>query len=201
MGLHGLFGASDEITMFLETGIEGPQGPKGDKGDKGDQGPKGDQGERGQKGDAFTYEDFTAEQLSALTGPRGLKGDKGDKGDTGDQGPKGDTGPTGPAGIVLSETEPDDPSHPVWLDPTGEPDDVTVAELARRIGELDELTTSAKDNLVHAINEAAQTGSGGGGGLTDDEALEALDECGIVHPAAADSATLYIAADNTIITL
>lgn len=39
------------------------------------------------------------------------------------------------------------------------------------------------------------------GGLTDDEALQALDECGIVHPAAADAATLYVAADNTIITL
>lgn len=78
---------------------------------------------------------------------------------------------------------------------------LSYATLAQRIGELDELTTEAKDNLVHAINEAAQTGSGGGGGLTDDEALEALDECGVVHPAAADSATLFIAADNTIITL
>jgi hypothetical protein len=33
------------------------------------------QGSKGDKGDAFTYEDFTAEQLG------GLKGDKGDKGD------------------------------------------------------------------------------------------------------------------------
>lgn len=67
----------------------------------------------GAKGDAFTYSDFTAEQLSALkgekgdTGPQGLKGDTGDtgpqglKGDTGpqgEQGPKGDTGPQGPQG-------------------------------------------------------------------------------------------------------
>lgn len=77
---------------------------------------------------------------------------------------------------------------------------LSYTTLAARIGDLDELTTAAKDNLVHAINEAAQTGSGGGG-LTDDEALQALDECGIVHPAAADSDTLYVAADNTIITL
>ena len=79
-------------------------------------GPKGD------TGDAFTYEDFTPEQLAALkgetgdTGPAGPKGDTGDKGDTGakgdtgnkgetgatgqkgDTGPKGDTGATGPAG-------------------------------------------------------------------------------------------------------
>ena len=56
------------------------KGPKGDKGDIGSQGPKGD---------AFTFEDFTTEQLASL---------KGEKGDTGAQGPKGDTGPQGPQG-------------------------------------------------------------------------------------------------------
>ena len=89
------------------------KGPKGDKGDTGSQGPKGD---------AFTFEDFTPEQLVSLKGPKGdkgdtgpqgekgdtgaqgLKGDKGDKGDTGaqglkgDKGEKGDTGPQGPQG-------------------------------------------------------------------------------------------------------
>lgn len=82
----------------------------------------GDTGPKGDTGDAFTYEDFTPEQLAALkgetgdTGPAGPKGDIGDKGDTGakgdtgntgetgatgqkgDTGPKGDTGATGPAG-------------------------------------------------------------------------------------------------------
>ena len=82
----------------------------------------GDTGAKGDTGDAFTYEDFTPEQLAALkgetgdTGPAGPKGDTGDKGDTGakgdtgntgetgatgqkgDTGPKGDTGATGPAG-------------------------------------------------------------------------------------------------------
>ena len=66
-----------------ETGPQGPQGPKGEKGDTGSQGEKGD------KGDAFTYSDFTADQLASL---------KGEKGDTGPQGPKGDTGETGPQG-------------------------------------------------------------------------------------------------------
>ena len=47
---------------------------KGDKGEKGDQGEKGDKGD---KGDAFTYADFTSDQLAAL------KGEKGDKGDPG----------------------------------------------------------------------------------------------------------------------
>ncbi|WP_296888743.1 hypothetical protein [uncultured Methanobrevibacter sp.] len=82
----------------------------------------GDTGPKGDTGDAFTYEDFTPEQLAALkgetgdTGPAGPKGDTGDKGDTGakgdtgntgetgatgqkgDTGPKGDTGATGPVG-------------------------------------------------------------------------------------------------------
>lgn len=103
----------------VSVGPQGTQGPKGDKGDTGPQGPKGDtgdtgpqgpQGEKGDKGDAFTYTDFTAEQLAALkgekgdtgaTGPQGPQGEQGPKGDTGDvgpQGPKGDTGPQGPKG-------------------------------------------------------------------------------------------------------
>ena len=80
------------------------------------QGPAGPKGDRGEPGAAFTYEDFTPEQLAALTGERGPKGDtgpagpqgeqgepgaqgpagpKGDTGDTGAQGPKGDPGPAG----------------------------------------------------------------------------------------------------------
>lgn len=78
-----------------ETGPAGPQGPKGDKGDTGSQGPMGQTGPKGEKGDPFTYNDFTPEQLEALTGPQGPKGDTGE---TGPQGPKGDTGETGPQG-------------------------------------------------------------------------------------------------------
>ena len=67
-------------------------------------------GEKGDTGDAFTYDDFTPEQLAGLkgetgdTGPAGPKGDTGNKGETGatgekgDTGAKGDTGDTGPAG-------------------------------------------------------------------------------------------------------
>ena len=110
----------------------GPQGPKGDTGDtgpQGPQGPKGEKGDTGPRGDAFTYSDFTAEQLAALkgekgdTGATGPQGPKGDKGDTGPQGPKGDTGETGPAGAgvpdggtagqLLSKTE----SGTEWTDP------------------------------------------------------------------------------------
>ena len=67
-------------------------------------------GPQGEKGDAFTYADFTAEQLAAL---------KGEKGDTGAQGPKGDAGPAGAgvpdggtAGQLLSKTE----SGTEWID-------------------------------------------------------------------------------------
>lgn len=114
-----------------DTGATGAQGPKGDTGNTGAQGPKGETGAtgpQGPKGDPFTYEDFTEEQLAALTGPQGPKGDtgpqgqqgaaftysdftpeqlaaltgpqgpKGDTGATGAQGPKGDTGDTGPQG-------------------------------------------------------------------------------------------------------
>ena len=64
-----------------DTGDTGPRGLQGEKGDTGEQGvqgakgDKGDKGEKGDKGDAFTYADFTAEQLM------GLKGEKGEMGE------------------------------------------------------------------------------------------------------------------------
>ena len=139
-GEQGPKGETGAIGPKGDTGATGPQGPKGEKGEtgatgaqgeqgiqgiQGIQGPKGETGEtgstgpqgpKGDKGDAFTYNDFTEEQLAALkgakgdtgergpkgetgdTGPRGLQGEKGDTGETGPQGPKGDTGDTGPQG-------------------------------------------------------------------------------------------------------
>ena len=121
-GPKGDTGPQGEKGEKGDTGDTGPQGPQGEKGDTGPQGPKG---EKGDKGDAFTYNDFTSEQLAALkgekgdTGPQGQKGEKGDaftysdftveqlaslkgeKGDTGaigPQGPKGDTGAAGADG-------------------------------------------------------------------------------------------------------
>lgn len=61
---------------------------------KGPQGIAGERGLPGEKGDAFTYSDFTEEQLAAL---KGEKGEKGDTGAQGDKGEKGDTGAQGPA--------------------------------------------------------------------------------------------------------
>ena len=61
-----------------DTGAQGEKGEQGETGAQGPVGPVGPQGEKGEKGDAFTYEDFTPEQLAAL------KGEKGDKGDPGE---------------------------------------------------------------------------------------------------------------------
>ena len=68
-------------------------------------------GEKGDTGDAFTYDDFTPEQLAGLkgetgdTGPAGPKGDTGEKGDKGDTGAKGDTGNTGETGATGQKGE------------------------------------------------------------------------------------------------
>ena len=67
-----------------DKGERGEQGIQGEKGERGLQGLKGPKGDKGDKGEAFTYDDFTSEQLNLLIGPKGDKGDKGDKGEQGD---------------------------------------------------------------------------------------------------------------------
>ena len=84
-----------------DTGATGPQGETGATGPQGTAGATGPQGPKGDKGDAFTYSDFTAEQLAALKGEKGdtgPRGPQGEQGPQGDKGPKGDTGPTGADG-------------------------------------------------------------------------------------------------------
>lgn len=56
------------------------------------QGIPGKDGAQGPPGKAFTYDDFTPEQLAELTGPEGPQGPKGPQGPQGVQGPKGDAG-------------------------------------------------------------------------------------------------------------
>ena len=53
----------------------------------------------------------------------------------------------------------------------------SVPEIEKQIGDLDELTTTAKSTLVAAINEAARSGGGGGGSgyimdVSDDFAVD-----------------------------
>lgn len=89
-------------------GEQGIQGIQGIQGPQGEQGPQGPAGADGAKGDAFTYEDFTAEQLAALKGPKGdtgntgPQGPQGEKGDTGSQGPQGATGANGHSPVVTA---------------------------------------------------------------------------------------------------
>lgn len=73
----------NEVNKIIEEGIGGIEGP---------------QGPAGPKGDAFTYDDFTQEQLEALRGPQGSAGKDGVNGEQGPAGPKGDRGETGPQG-------------------------------------------------------------------------------------------------------
>lgn len=62
-------------------------------------------GPQGPKGDAFTFQDFTEEELASLkgdTGPEGPMGPQGEQGPEGPMGPKGDTGPEGPMGTGIN---------------------------------------------------------------------------------------------------
>lgn len=68
-------------------------------------------------------------------------------------------------GKVMPAAEPSgdasaDPSLPVW------------AQLQNQIGDLDDLKTYNKGNLVDAINEARSSGGSGGGGYTIGEGLK-----------------------------
>lgn len=63
-------------------------------------------------------------------------------------------------------------------DPSEPPEDPArawFAAIREQIGNLDELTTKAKDNLVAAINEVAQSGGGGTGGTSDHTKLKNRD--------------------------
>lgn len=83
-------GEKKAFDLMQLKGDKGDQGIKGDKGDKGEQGDKGERGEKGDKGNAFTFADFTPEELASLKGEKGDKGDKGLQGEQGIQGVKGD---------------------------------------------------------------------------------------------------------------
>lgn len=123
-----------------KTGPQGPQGPAGVQGPRGEtgiQGPKGatgPQGAQGPKGTPFTYSDFTADQLAALTGPKGDTGPQGKQGIQGPQGPQGKQGPQGIQGVE-GKQGPQGPQGPVG--PKGADGKMT----------FDELTPEQKDGL------------------------------------------------------
>ena len=99
---------STPISISGKTGPKGdagPAGPKGATGERGPQGEQGIQGPAGPKGDAFTYSDFTPEQLASLKGPKGDQGEKGDAGERGPQGEQGIQGPVGPKGDAFTYSD------------------------------------------------------------------------------------------------
>lgn len=86
-------------------------------------------------------------------------------------------------GVVLEGVDPSGdpstaPSLPVW------------AQLQGQMGDLSQLETEDKTNLVSAINEAARSGSGGESGTADD-GIDALCETGYIDPATDESGALY----------
>lgn len=84
-------------------------------------------------------------------------------------------------GADPSGDETADPSLPVW------------AQLQKQIGDLDDLKTYNKGNLVDAINEARQSGGGSGGGYTIGDGLK-LDAA--TNTLSVDTATA-VEKDNT----
>ena len=132
-----------------ETGPIGPRGPKGEKGDKGDRGEKGDtgpQGETGAKGDAFTFDDFTPEQLESLRGP------KGDTGATGPQGTEGAVGPQGAKG---------EPGKDAVIDATltQEGEAADAAATGKRLAEIEKAVAEKADKARQNILIGSETGN------------------------------------------
>lgn len=126
-----IFTLTDGSTVDLGSVI-GPEGPKGETGPEGPAGPAGVKGDTGaagasimsiekssQSGTTSTYTITMSDGQTFDFEVQADKGEKGDKGDTGATGPKGPQGEPGPAGIVVQETEPTGPEHPVWVNPKG----------------------------------------------------------------------------------
>ena len=87
------------------------------------------------KGDPFTYEDFTPEQLEGLRGP---------------------------AGIIISETEPTNEDHPVWIKPSGEYIVENLGVTGATVGQTVKIK-AVGENGAPTEWEAADMASGGSG--------------------------------------
>ena len=100
------------------------------------QGPKGDPGLPGKDGKAFTYSDFTPDQLELLKGPKGDKGIQGPPGPPGKDGingAKGEQGLQGPPGAPGRDGTKGEQGIPGPPGPKGEPfkySDFTAEQLA-----------------------------------------------------------------------
>lgn len=196
-----------------ERGERGEQGQRGERGEAGPQGPIGPQGPQGPQGDPGSFDDAPADgkqyvrQNNAWTVFAG--------GGTIDAYTKAESDaryqPAGnyqhvitdlstirsnaALGATAVQTE-TDPTVPSWAKQPNKPT-YTAAEvgaasqeeltqLDHKMGNLSQLETTAKDNLVDAINEAAK-----GGGGVDDTIIKIL--------AGQTSDILYLDVDDNIV--
>ena len=90
---------------------------------------------KGPKGDAFTYEDFTPEQIASLKGPQGEQGRQGEQGEQGPQGLQGPQGPQGLTGGILFPAMDFDPDTGV-LTISGLEQDLDRMQYDEETGEL-----------------------------------------------------------------
>lgn len=99
-------------------------------------------------------------------------------------------------GTVLRGVNPNEGS-------SGSPTIPTWQQIQEIIGDLDDLETEAKNNLVSAINEAAKSGGVGCDctSATDDEIIDALYETGIISPITDSDCKIFLVDDNNILTL
>lgn len=115
----------------------------------GQQGPQGPKGETGAKGDAFTFDDFTPEQLESLRGP------KGDTGATGPQGTEGAVGPQGPQGAK------GEPGKDAVIDSTltQEGEAADAAATGKRLAEIEKAVAEKADKARQNILIGNETGN------------------------------------------
>lgn len=122
------------------------KGDKGEQGEPGTRGEKGDKGDKGEKGNAFTYADFTPDQLAAL---------KGEKGDTGLQ---GEPGPPGKDGVTPEIVE----GELVEVPSAGVGTDTSLGITGATVGQIAKIT-AVDTNGKPTEWEAVDMPSGGGG--------------------------------------
>lgn len=96
--------------------------------------------------------------------------------------------PTNVVTVKLSE------SNRLWTAEPPDPQNSAYLQLINSIGDLDELRTSSKNNLVEAINSLAD-------GESEDAVLDVLYGAGFINPATDGSGAILLASDNNILTL